>query len=194
MDGRILLIDEERCTGCMLCAVACSIAHLGDIGLERAHIKVWRTEAACFVPLTCHHCETPSCMQACPTKACHQDAETLRVLIDATKCIGCRSCVNACPFGHAHYDAVARVSTKCDYCDGEPECARVCEPGAISYVYSDENSQSKKREAAMVQAALRRSMGPQPMSRDDIRAVEAAGTALPLADRGEVVDRRAKVG
>jgi Fe-S-cluster-containing dehydrogenase component len=178
----------------MLCAVACSIAHIGDISLDRTHIKVWRTEAACFVPLTCHHCETPSCMQACPTKACHQDAETLRVLIDATKCIGCRSCVNACPFGHAHYDAAARVSTKCDYCDGEPECARVCAPGAISYVYSDENSQSKKREAAMVQASVRRVMGPQPMSDKHAGPDEVAGTTAPVADRSDVTDRRATVG
>jgi Fe-S-cluster-containing dehydrogenase component len=133
-------------------------------------------------------------MQACLTKACHQDAETLRVLIGPTKCIGCQSCVNACPFGHAHYDGIARVSAKCDCCDGEPECARVCEPGAISYVYSDENSQLKKREAAMVQASLRRSMGPQPTNGAGTRATDGAGSAVPLADRGELTDERATVG
>jgi anaerobic carbon-monoxide dehydrogenase iron sulfur subunit len=158
--GRVLLIDEEKCNGCMLCSVACSIVHTGTIDLERAHIQVWRTEDGLHVPLTCHHCEIPSCAEACPTKACHQEPANSRVVIDEDKCIACRTCVVACPFGHAHYDAVARVSAKCDYCDGEPECVRACEPRAISYVYSDESSQHKRREAAMVQGALRLESGP----------------------------------
>lgn len=94
-------------------------------------------------------------MLACPTKACYQDAESVRVLIDNKKCIGCRTCVVACPFGHAHYDPVARVSVKCDYCEGEPECVRVCEPKAITYVYSDEISQDKRRGVSLVQSARR---------------------------------------
>lgn len=158
MHGKVLLIDEEKCNGCMLCAIACSIAHTGTIDLDRSHIKVWRTEDELHVPLTCHHCETPLCADACPTRACHQDPEDLRVVIDDTVCIGCRSCVLACPFGHAHYDVVTRVSTKCDYCDGETECVGVCEPRAIRYVYSDEGSGHRRREAAMVQAA--RKLGP----------------------------------
>jgi anaerobic carbon-monoxide dehydrogenase iron sulfur subunit len=155
VDGRVLIVDEAKCDGCLLCAIACSIEHTGDISLERAHIKVWRTDEERYVPLTCHHCETPSCALACPTKACHQDEASLRVLIDSTKCIGCRTCVVACPFGHAHYDGVARVSAKCDYCDGKAECARVCAPKAIAYVYSDENSEAKRREGPLAQTARR---------------------------------------
>ena len=155
MNGKVLVIDEEKCNGCMLCVIACSIAHTGTIDLDRSHITVWRTEDGPYVPLTCHHCETPSCAEACPTKACHQDLVSRRVLIDDSKCIGCRTCVVACPFGHAHYDRVARVSSKCDYCDGQPECVLVCPTGAIRYVYSDESSGHRRREAAIVQAARR---------------------------------------
>ena len=155
MDGRVLIVDESKCTGCLLCVIACSVRHTGDIRLDRAHISVWKTDEECYVPLTCHHCETPSCMAACPTKACSQDAETLRVLIDGDKCIGCRTCVVACPFGHAHYDRVSGVSVKCDYCDGEPECARVCEPKAIAYVPSDEVSNHKRRAAPLALSAQR---------------------------------------
>jgi anaerobic carbon-monoxide dehydrogenase iron sulfur subunit len=153
MNGKVLVIDERKCNGCMLCAVACSIRHFGDIALERSQIKVWRTEDGLFIPLTCHHCETPSCAGACPCKACRESEDDGRVIIDDTQCIGCRACNMACPFGHAHYDEVARVSTKCDYCDGEPECVRVCEPGAIRYVPSDECSRHRKRESAMVLTA-----------------------------------------
>jgi Fe-S-cluster-containing dehydrogenase component len=153
--GKVILTDVEKCTGCQLCAAACSIAHTGDVTFERAHINIHRTGDQAFVPLTCHHCETPSCALACPTKACSLDEKTNRVHIDPDVCIGCQTCVVACPFGHAHFDRVARVSVKCDYCDGEPECVRVCEPKALRYVYSEENSLDKRWGAGTVRAALR---------------------------------------
>jgi len=160
MNGRVLLIDEEKCTGCLLCTAACAIAHAGEIDFERAHIRVYETGPERFAPLACHHCETPSCTLACPTKACHREVETLRVLIDDNKCISCRSCVNACPFGHAHYDHVAHVSVKCDYCAGQPECVRVCEPRAIAYVFSAESSQHKRRGSPLARAVARRALAP----------------------------------
>lgn len=156
MHGRVLLIDAEKCDGCLLCMVGCSLAHVGDADMERSHIRVYRADHGVFVPLTCNHCETPSCAEACPTSACHRDSENLRVIIDESLCIGCKTCVNACPFAHAHYDEAVGVSAKCDYCDGEPECVRLCEPGAIVYAYSDESSDGKKRGSALVRASLRR--------------------------------------
>ncbi|GAB4244996.1 MAG: 4Fe-4S dicluster domain-containing protein [Thermoleophilia bacterium] len=154
--GRVLMVDQEKCDGCLLCVAACSVAHTGVVDLERAHITVYRAHEDVFVPLPCHQCETPSCVQACPTKACHRDAETRRVVIDDSRCIGCKACVVACPFGRAHYDLVSGVSTKCDYCGGEPECVKLCEPRALTYVYSDESSQGKKRASPLVRASMRR--------------------------------------
>lgn len=158
MDGKVLIINEDKCTGCMLCVVACALVHTGSADdPQRAHVKLWKSETAeIYAPLTCHHCETPSCAAACPTKACHHEPEHQRVVIDDAVCIGCHTCVLACPFGHAHYDGIARVSTKCDYCNGEPECVRVCEPGAIVYVDSDESSLDKRRESALGQVSARR--------------------------------------
>jgi carbon-monoxide dehydrogenase iron sulfur subunit len=170
MDARVLIVDEAKCTGCLLCSIACSIRYTASIDLERAHIKIWRTDEQHFVPLTCHHCETPSCALACPTKACHEDKACSRVLIDEAKCIGCRTCVVACPFGHAHYDRVARVSAKCDYCDGEPECARVCEPRAITFVFADEDSDAKRRDVPLVRSEQRlRRPQPRPLDPDQAR-------------------------
>lgn len=153
--GKVIVVDEGLCSGCMLCTVACSIAHTGTVSFDRAHIKVVRVAEERYAPLTCHHCETPSCVAACPTGACHRDEASAWVLIDPQRCIGCRSCVMACPFGHAHYDEVARISVKCDYCDGQSECVRVCEPRAIRYVESDEVCGHKRRTTAAVQAAVR---------------------------------------
>jgi len=156
MNGKVLLVDESKCTGCLLCSIACSIRHTADIALDRAHIKIWDTGETHFVPLTCHHCEIASCVLACPTKACHRDEATQRVLIDERKCIGCQACVVGCPFGHAHYDHVARVSVKCDYCDGDPECVRVCEAGAIVYVDADETAVARRHETPLARAEARR--------------------------------------
>ena len=63
-----------------------------------------------FVPLTCNHCETPSCARACPTTACRIDPGA-RVIIDVARCIGCRTCVVACPFPHARFDPAAGPSS-----------------------------------------------------------------------------------
>lgn len=155
MNGKVLLVDEDRCDGCMLCVAACSMRHFGRVDVGRSHIQVWHTGADRHVPLTCHHCEAPSCVGACPTKACHVQLAEERVMIKAERCIGCRSCVVACPFGHAHYDAVLGVSSKCDYCDGEPECVRVCEPKAIQYVWADEDASPTRRRTAVVRGRER---------------------------------------
>jgi Fe-S-cluster-containing dehydrogenase component len=155
VNGRVILVEQQLCDGCGLCVAACSAAHTGRIDPERAHVKVWRLGEGALAPLTCRHCASPSCVAACPTRACRQDAEGRRVIIDARRCIGCRACNVACPFGHAHYDGVERVSAKCDYCDGEPECVRVCEPGALRYVYADESSHHRRRRAAIAEASYR---------------------------------------
>lgn len=172
MHGKVLLIDEDKCDGCMLCSIACAIVHTRNIDLDRAHIKLWHTEDGLHVPLTCHHCETPSCVAACPTKACREDGDGQRVIISDGECIGCRACNVACPFDHAHYDRVQRVSVKCDYCDGEPECARICPNGAIAYVYSDESSQGKRRQAAIAKARLERAAGMARRCGDENRQLE----------------------
>ena len=150
MQGRVLMIDHEKCTGCRQCEMVCSVFHNGASNPSRSRIKVVKWEHVGFyLPMTCQNCEKPFCVEVCPTKACHKDLENQRVLIDRDKCIGCKTCIVACPFGAPLYDKVERVSIKCDYCDGDPQCVRFCEAKAIVYVDEDQVGVSKKREVSL---------------------------------------------
>jgi Fe-S-cluster-containing dehydrogenase component len=95
-------------------------------------------------------------VEVCPTKACHREPENNnRVTIDKKLCIGCRTCIIACPFGHPFFDIQDRVTVKCDYCDGDPQCVRFCYAKAVSFTDADKTSVAKKREFALqVNAAM----------------------------------------
>ena len=150
MQGRVLMIDHEKCTGCRQCEMVCSVFHNGASNPSRSRIKVVKWEHVGFyLPMTCQNCEKPFCVEVCPTKACHKDLENQRVMIDRDKCIGCKTCIVACPFGAPLYDKVERISIKCDYCDGDPQCVRFCEAKAIAYVDEDQVGVSKKREVSL---------------------------------------------
>ncbi len=150
MNGKVLVIDHEKCTGCRQCEMVCSVFHNGASNPSRSRIKVVKWEHVGFyLPMTCQNCEKPFCVEVCPTKACHKDVENQRVMIDRDKCIGCKTCIVACPFGAPLYDKVERISIKCDYCDGDPQCVRFCEAKAIGYVDEDQVGVSKKREVSL---------------------------------------------
>jgi Fe-S-cluster-containing dehydrogenase component len=99
--------------------------------------------------MICNHCEKAYCVEVCPTKACHREPENNnRVVIDKNLCIGCRTCIVACPFGHPFFDVQERVTVKCDFCDGDPKCVAFCDMKAVAYVDADMIQVAKKREAA----------------------------------------------
>lgn len=149
MSQKTLMIDYEKCTGCRLCEMVCSAFHNGAVNPSRSRIRVAKWEfIGLYVPTACQHCEKPICIEVCPAGACHRDEDTQRTAIDKDKCIGCKTCVLACPFGGPSFDAVDRVSIKCDHCDGDPQCARFCEVGAVRYVNVEEVAPLRQFEAA----------------------------------------------
>jgi Fe-S-cluster-containing dehydrogenase component len=84
-----------------------------------------------------------------PTSFRHREpANHNWVTIDKKRCIGCRTCIIACPFGHPFFDVQERVTVKCDYCDGDPQCVRFCEVKAISFTDADKTNISRRREFA----------------------------------------------
>lgn len=149
--GSVILIHADRCSGCQMCEVGCSLKNMKEINPERSRIRMIKQETNGqyqFVPSTCMQCETAMCELVCPVKAISRHPETNARVIDETKCIGCSSCSYACPFGACFVDRKIGKSVVCTQCDGDPTCVKVCPSGALEYVPSDQVNVALKRAAA----------------------------------------------
>ena len=135
MDVKTLIIHPEKCNNCGDCETACIKTHasLTSLGLSCIRILKAGGDEEFFFPMACKQCENPPCLATCPKEAICRDVNLDRVLIDRQKCVGCGMCVSACPFGAMKLDKHKAKSYKCDLCNGEPECVKVCEPAAIVY-------------------------------------------------------------
>ena len=143
---RVLMMYPEKCTGCGCCELACSLAHEGEFRPSVSRISVFRfEERGSNVPMTCFQCEEPSCHKVCKTGALWKDDEADVVQFDEAKCIGCRMCVMACPFGNIAYNRMKKKAFKCDQCSGSPQCVDFCPNHALDYVPADSENSSKKR-------------------------------------------------
>lgn len=103
-----MVFDIERCVGCGACVMACKVEHGTPQGTYWANVYFKETgtypEAKWTpVPSGCMHCQDAPCVNVCPTGASYHDENGI-VLVDAEKCIGCRACINACPYNARHYN------------------------------------------------------------------------------------------
>ena len=144
-----LYIDYQKCTGCRLCELVCSVSHDGISNPTRSRIRVMKWEAeGLYIPMSCQQCQDAPCMAVCPVKAISRDEELGRIFVDYDVCIGCRSCIGACPFGAMSFNTKEKQVFKCDLCDGDPQCVRFCDMKAVDFIDAAEISILKKREAA----------------------------------------------
>jgi protein NrfC len=154
-----LLVDVEKCQGCVSCMLACSLIHEGVESLSLSRIQIMQYSFEGFpadVTISqCRQCVDPACVKICPTGALAASAEYGNVrMVDKEKCIGCGLCQGACPYTPSRaflapdeaYDGVAK-SHKCDLCantpyhwdaagggpDGKQACVAVCPVGAITF-------------------------------------------------------------
>jgi carbon-monoxide dehydrogenase iron sulfur subunit len=151
MDSKILIADPKKCTGCRSCEIVCSLGRTGVSNPARARIRVinWQNKGL-FLPVSCQHCEDAPCRKACPQEAISRDAALDRVVTDYSKCVGCRTCVYACPFGAMKFDADRGRPFKCDLCGGEPLCVAICEDKALAYADPTAVPYPRAREMARV--------------------------------------------
>lgn len=99
------------------------------------------------MPIMCMQCEDAACMKACPKGAIYRD-EYGAVLPDPKKCIACKMCISACPFGNISFSPKKKEITKCNLCDGAPQCAKYCPKEAIKYEDCTTANKNKKKLVA----------------------------------------------
>jgi Fe-S-cluster-containing dehydrogenase component len=142
------VLDQEACIGCHACTVGCKQENDVPLGAFRTWVK-WiehgrfpDTRRAAAV-LRCNHCEEPPCVEICPTVALHKRADGI-VDLDADRCIGCASCMQACPYDAIYVHPELGTAQKCHLCahrlevDLAPACVAVCPEQAIRVVDLDD--------------------------------------------------------
>jgi len=102
-----MVIDLRRCICCGTCVVACETEHCTPPGVFLTKLLVkefgsYPSSGRAVVPLLCNHCEEPACVEVCPTGATTKREDGI-VVIDHDKCMGCRYCVIACPYGARYF-------------------------------------------------------------------------------------------
>ena len=145
---KLLIFNVAKCTGCKTCEMACSLTQTGVCNPASSRRRVIHfDEVILDVPMQCQQCDDPACMNICPTKAIYLDDATGAKILNQDKCIGCKMCMIACPFGAITVDPVTRQVVKCDLCEGDPVCAKFCPTGALEYVTADAYGLMKQRQA-----------------------------------------------
>lgn len=136
--NRFILADTENCIGCRTCEVACVVSHQGMLSAGAFTPRIRVVKGGAFTTAVgCHQCEDAPCATVCPTQAIRHTAGAWRV--EPARCIGCKSCVVACPFGAMQVQRVGnRVqAVKCDLCadrEAGPACVEACPTHALRCV------------------------------------------------------------
>ncbi len=148
-DRNALLVDFNLCVGCMACVDACEgldrRLELGESYKKPVNYTSIREAEGLFVRRLCMHCEYPTCVSVCPVGAFEKTAEG-PVIYHYQRCIGCRYCMQACPFSVPKYEweKLSPRVRKCDMCVArqrqglQPACAEACPTGATVYGKRDD--------------------------------------------------------
>ena len=146
-----IYINEEVCIACGLCRVYCQTEHsdskdiIKAFKIETPHplprVRVERKAEISFA-VQCQQCEEPWCVYACLTGAMHRDPDSGTIIVDAEKCVGCWTCVIACPYGALARDISSHMVAKCDLCPEQttPVCVANCPNEALVLGIDSENS------------------------------------------------------
>jgi Fe-S-cluster-containing dehydrogenase component len=135
------VIDNRRCIGCHACSVACKVEHEVPLGVARTWVKyvekgTFPETRRVFQVTRCNHCDDAPCIEICPTRALFRRPDGI-VDFDPRRCIGCKGCLQACPYDALYIDPATETAAKCNFCAHrvearlEPPCVTVCPTQAI---------------------------------------------------------------
>jgi anaerobic dimethyl sulfoxide reductase subunit B (iron-sulfur subunit) len=145
--------NADACTSCKSCIMACKDKNDTFVGLKYRNVVdygggSWDDQGGVPIPnnvfvygvsYSCMHCAVPACIAVCPTDSIQKREEDGVVWIDQSTCIGCGSCVTACPYAAPRFDAEKGVAGKCDFCKdyldsgGSPACVDSCLMRCLEY-------------------------------------------------------------
>ena len=133
--SKTVIVDHDKCTGCLMCAQACSLVKTGTFTPAASRIRIvdWE-DSGITNPIVCQHCSEPVCLPACPEGAIGKDPRSGIVSIDSALCINCTVCRKVCPYAGPVFSSVEKQVVLCDLCGGEPTCVGVCPTGALQYL------------------------------------------------------------
>ncbi|MFQ5616160.1 MAG: 4Fe-4S dicluster domain-containing protein [Anaerolineales bacterium] len=135
------VIDNRKCIGCHACSTVCKSENEVSLGVNRTWVKYVETGAfpnvrRHFQVTRCNHCANPPCARICPVGAMYQRVDGI-VEFDSRICIGCKACMQACPYDAIYLDPNHGTAAKCHFCAHrldvglEPACVVVCPVHAI---------------------------------------------------------------
>jgi Fe-S-cluster-containing hydrogenase component 2 len=147
--AKVLTADPEKCTGCRLCELVCSVKHEGVSNPARSRIKIAKWEwTGEYAPITCQLCQPAPCQEICPADAISRLKSGNRMVINYDICTTCQACIDACPWGAISLDPVNDRVILCDLCNGDPQCVRFCQTGALQYIDASEASDARQSAVA----------------------------------------------
>lgn len=158
-------IDQRSCIGCHACTVACKQEHDTELGVFRTWVKyieqgTFPDARRYFSVLRCNHCDDAPCVEICPVKALYKREDGI-VDFDPERCIGCKACMNACPYDALHIDPRSNTAAKCNFCAHrvdqglKPSCEVVCPTQAITSGDLDDPESEISRLIDTVPATVR---------------------------------------
>lgn len=140
-------VNSANCYGCKSCQVACANEKVLTPGVFIRRVReVERASGHAFVSMSCNHCDDPACVANCPVGA-YQKMDNGLVVQDHDKCIGCKTCIEACPFHAPCYDEATSTTYKCDGCANRqargdaPVCTIACPSANLSLDEMDKLSE-----------------------------------------------------
>lgn len=145
VSGKRIYLNPDLCCGCKSCAAACNYAFF-----DHSRISHGRVGDIANMPMQCMQCELPACAESCPTEALRKDDDGV-IRRSAMLCVGCSSCVSACPFGVLPEKLKYHIPAKCDLCtdrtaEGQvPRCVATCTSGALSFEAVESVSSGEKK-------------------------------------------------
>jgi len=198
------VIDQRRCIGCHACTVACKEENQVPLGVNRTWVKyiekgTFPDTRRYFSVMRCNHCDNAPCVTICPTVALYRRPDGI-VDFDGDRCIGCKSCMQACPYDALYIDPDTQTAAKCHYCAHrieaglEPACVVVCPVQAIVPGDLDDPGSQIARLVASEQLQVRKpEQGTQPKL-FYLGAEEAALTpSMQAQGAGYVFSQRAEI-